>query len=210
MAVSQLRSGKTYDPHINTIVAIIATRERGQLVTYVELETATGLNRHSDKNIWGVIITKVKKKVLEGRGIALQTANNVGYKLPTQEEQLLNQKREKSAARQIRQSCTEKALIRPEELTPEQQAYQLAVVHQAQMAGDHLRRLGAERKSLMASHDAVNRYNAVNGLRRAVVLPAADQQIPPTPPVVPPPPPPAATKADSAAESPTKKPSAPK
>ncbi len=202
MAVSQLRSGKSYDPHINTIIAVIATRERGQLVTYVELEAATGLNRHTDKNIWGVIITKVKKKVLEGRGIALQTTNNVGYKLPTQEEQLHSQKREKSAARQIRQGCTEKALIRDEELTPEQQALKIAFVHQAQLAGDQLRRQGAERKGLMASHDAVNRYNAVHGLRRAVVLSAVDQLPPPAPPPAPPP--------TNVAEPPTKKPTAPK
>lgn len=161
----QLLSKKSYDLEVNALMEIFNARERGQFVTYTEMEAASKLSRRDDRNVWTHVVAIVRKKLLEERGVALRCANNVGYRLMTAADQVKDQRHEKSAARKIRQGGTEKALVHPEELTPHEQAIQAAVVHQAHQAGDVLRRQSAERKGFLASHEAVNQFNRINGLK---------------------------------------------
>lgn len=168
---SQLQSRKSYDTEINALVAAFDKRQRGEIVPYSEMIEVSGLDRIVDRNIWTFVMGKVKQRILESRGIALRCANNVGYRLMTSVDQLINQRHEKSAARKIRQGGTEKAVIRPDELDAHQQAIQAAVVHQAHLVGDVQRRQASERKTFLASHEAVNQFLRIQGLStRATII----------------------------------------
>lgn len=164
MARTQLASKRSYDPEIEATLILLEARRRGDIVTYLELEQTIKTTRHDDNAVWYIVLARAKDKFLKRTGIAIRCVKNVGYKLLTAEDQLNDMSHERSAARKIRKGGTEKSLIHSTELSEAEQNRRAAIVHQTSMTINLMRKHDAEKKSFLASTEAVNIYNRFNSV----------------------------------------------
>lgn len=181
MAVpTQLKGGSSYESKILALLALYRSKQRGDTILYPDMERVTNIDRKVDKSVWPQVIKKAKDRLLKEDGIALRTERGAGVKLLTHDEQLADSTHRKRAAREVTKDVNQKALLHDVELTPQQQALKIALVHQGTSHLSDNRTQMAQKKSFLASPDAVNSYNALNSLRpKAIVHKAAPPAVNP-------------------------------
>lgn len=91
-------------------VAHVATLQRGDVIPWATLEGLAGFERYTQH--WHAFISRLRKKVLAGdRGIWLAAITNVGLRLLTQKEQILDQNRTRRARRQLNRGIKEVSAV---------------------------------------------------------------------------------------------------
>lgn len=123
----------------------IATLRRGDTVTWEALESLAGFERYTRH--WGAFLHRLRGKVLSGdRGIRLEAVTNVGLKLLTHTEQLLDRNRSKRAKRQMARGIKELVAIPDSGLTDHERAVKvrrIAAAKDARLLADRAARTAA-------------------------------------------------------------------
>lgn len=172
MARTRLIGQRSYHIEVEAVVNLLSSRQRGSIVTYAELEEILKINRRDEETagVWQAILSRARDKYLKKTGIATRCVKNVGYKLMLGDDQMNDQSHERSAARKIRRGGTEKLLIHADELTESERNRQAAIVHQATVTLDVMKKHDAEKKSFLASTEAVNLYNRSNNVKPVATI----------------------------------------
>lgn len=88
---------------VDALYELTMTLDRGDILMHTQIVEVLGLMPHQGR--WGHIVGKVRRRLLDGRGIATWFVKGVGYELLTKARQLeLPTWRTKKAIRQFRKS----------------------------------------------------------------------------------------------------------
>lgn len=123
---------------------IHATKSRGDTIPHEEIESVSGVMRHNRVE-WGWLISRLRKRLLREHGWAfIQTPDliNVGYKLPTETEQVeeCGRNRAKRSARQAHKGIREVGAVEPGNLPMHLQRARARRIHQLREARKSARR----------------------------------------------------------------------
>ncbi len=98
---------------------LVAQHNRGDVITWDEVETAAGFPRYSEH--WTQFLKRLRRDVLNSaRGIKLAAVPGVGVKLMTIEEQVTDISRQRRARRQLNRGGKELAALPDRQLTAHQ------------------------------------------------------------------------------------------
>lgn len=180
MAVpTQLKGGSSYEPKIVALLTLYRSKKRGDIILYADMERVTGLDRRVDESVWCQVLRKAADRLLKEDGIDIKTERGVGRKLPTVDEQIADPSYRKRAAKLLTKDVNTKALLHDTELSDNQQALKLALVHHGTEILGVNRTQQAQKKSFLASPDAVNSFNALNSLKPRAIIHKKQEELPP-------------------------------
>jgi hypothetical protein len=116
------RINKKVAEGVEAVLGAMASLNRGDIITHEDIASASGIPYMGEG--WGLLITKVKRRFEETRGITLWAVVEVGYKLGTAEEQLnaFPARRARRAIRQLNRGLSHMESIPTEDLSAHQQS----------------------------------------------------------------------------------------
>ena len=123
---------------VTSILGRVAGLDRGDVIPLSLIESEAAVQRYTE--LWGQLIVKLKRRMLDERHICLWSIRNVGYKLCTRTEQInfTAIKRQQRAVRQLSRSVREVGAVPAAELA----------LHLQQVRALRLRHMTAARRLL--------------------------------------------------------------
>jgi hypothetical protein len=145
------------DKELKALLEISDQLERGALIKYGEIETATRLEK--DTAAWAKVIRLWRKATLEKRQIVITCESGVGYRLATVNDQVdVGGRLEKQADRRMHKAAVVVGVIPAELLNEEGLAFQSKFVDQAGAVRQSIKENRAERKTLLIAFQPLPKH----------------------------------------------------